>query len=66
VPPQLQGVPDMLDRLLKRSGALRNTMSDSHGKASGAPQVPQELVDLAIHWAGAFIVYLSRAVPRSS
>jgi hypothetical protein len=65
VPPELKGVPEALDTLLKRSGVLRNTLGDSHGKAAGAPQVPQELVDLAINWAGAFIVYLSRAVPAS-
>jgi diacylglycerol kinase len=32
-------------------------------KDAGAAPVPQALVDLAIHWAGAFIVYVSDAVP---
>jgi hypothetical protein len=49
--------------LLKRPGALRNTLGDSHGKEVGAAPVPDELVDLAVNWTGAFIVYLSRAVP---
>lgn len=61
VPSELKGVPEALDTLLKRSGALRDNHSDAHGKAPGAEEVPQELVDLAIHWAGAFIVYLSDA-----
>jgi len=65
VPPELKDVPEALDLLLKRSGAMRNSHGDSHGKAPGADAVPQELVDLAIHWAGAFIVYLSRAIPEA-
>lgn len=59
VPSELKGVPEALDTLLKRSSALRDNHSDAHGKAPGAEAVPQELVDLAIHWAGSFIVYLS-------
>jgi hypothetical protein len=62
VPSELMGVPDALDTLLKRSGAIRDSHSDSHGKAPGAEPVPQELVDLAINWTGAFIVFLSEAV----
>ena len=65
VPPELKDVPEALDLLLKRSSAMRNSHGDSHGKAPGADVVPQELVDLAIHWAGAFIVYLSRAIPET-
>jgi hypothetical protein len=61
VPSELKGVPEALDTLLRRSGALRDNHSDAHGKAPGAGAVPQGLVDLAIHWAGAFIVYLSDA-----
>jgi hypothetical protein len=57
--PQLEEVPELLDKLLKRSAAIRNTMSDAHGKSSGAQRVPQALADLAIHWSGAFIVYLA-------
>jgi hypothetical protein len=64
VPSELKGVPEALDTLLKRSGAIRDSHSDSHGKAPGADPVPQELVDLAIHWAGAFIVFLSEAVDQ--
>lgn len=57
--PQLGEVPDLLNKLLQRIGAVRNEFGDSHGKHDGADVVPQELVDLAIHWAGSFIVYLS-------
>jgi hypothetical protein len=62
VPAELKGVPEALDTLIGRSGALRSSHGDAHGKASGAAPVPQALVDLAIHWAGAFIVYLGDAV----
>jgi hypothetical protein len=63
VPTELKGVPEALDALIGRSGALRSSHGDAHGKAAGAAPVPQALVDLAIHWAGAFIVYLSEAIP---
>lgn len=63
VPSQLEGVPDLLDNLLKRSSSIRDPMGDAHGKAPGADPVPAEIVDLAIHWTGAFIVYLAEAVP---
>jgi hypothetical protein len=63
VPPELAGVPEALDLLLKRIGAVRNQHSDSHGKHAGADEVPQALVDLAVHWAGAFIVYLAATHP---
>lgn len=59
IPSELRGVPEALDALIGRSGALRSSYGDSHGKASGANPVPQALVDLAIHWAAAFIVYVS-------
>jgi hypothetical protein len=59
IPAELKGVPEALDALIGRSGALRSSHGDAHGKAAGAVPVPQALVDLAIHWAGAFIVYLS-------
>ncbi|HWA83549.1 MAG TPA: hypothetical protein VG820_08960, partial [Fimbriimonadaceae bacterium] len=58
LPTELKGVPEALEVLLGRSGALRSAHGDAHGKAAGAAAVPQALVDLAIHWAGAFIVYL--------
>jgi hypothetical protein len=61
VPPQLERVPDLLDDLLKRSSSIRDPMGDAHGKAPGATEVPAEIVDLAIHWTGAFIVYLADA-----
>jgi hypothetical protein len=63
-PSELKGVPEALDTLLKRSGAIRDSHSDSHGKAPGAEPVPQGLVDLAIHWTGAFIVFLSETVDQ--
>ena len=59
VPSQLESVPDLLDDLLKRSSAIRDSESDAHGKRPGAAEVPQALVNLAIHWTGAFIVYLA-------
>jgi hypothetical protein len=59
VPGELEGVPDALDSLLKRSGAIRDSKSDAHGKDADAEKVPQELVDLSIYWTGAFINYLS-------
>lgn len=59
VPGHLAGVPKTLDDLLQRSNAIRSTDGDAHGKKPGAPDVPQSLVNLAIHLAGAFIVYLA-------
>jgi hypothetical protein len=59
VPPELAGVPEALDTLLHRIDAIRSSHGDSHGKHAGADEVPQALVDLAIHWADAFIVYLA-------
>jgi hypothetical protein len=59
--PQLAAVPSLLHDLLQRTGALRNTDGDAHGRGPGeSPEVPQELVDLAVHLTGAFIVYLER------
>jgi len=66
VPPYLRAVPEALDALLTlldRSNAIRSTEGDAHGKTSGADDVPQALADLAIHWAGAFILYLSDTAP---
>ncbi len=63
MPPELAGVPEALDVLLKRIGAVRNQHSDSHGKHAGADEVPQALVDLAVYWAGAFIVFLAATHP---
>jgi hypothetical protein len=64
IPPELKTVPEALEALIGRSGALRSSYGDSHGKASGSDPVPQALVDLAIHWDAAFIVYLSDAGGR--
>lgn len=61
VPGYLTGVPETLDTLLNRLMALRSKEGDAHGKSPGAAEPPQELADLAIHLAGAFIVYLSKA-----
>lgn len=60
--PQLEGVPDALDKLLKRSQSVRDSLSDAHGRDAPASEVPAEVVDLAIHWTGAFILYLTDAV----
>lgn len=64
IPSQLEGVPEALDTLLKRSGAIRDPMSDAHGKPPGAEEVPPEIVDLSIYWTGAFINYLAAATVR--
>jgi hypothetical protein len=61
VPPQLEGVPDALDMLLKRSSAIRDPLGDVHGKHPDNMQVPDGIVDLIIHWTGAFIVFLADA-----
>lgn len=59
---QLRDTPELLTKLLERSGAIRNVDGDAHGRAPGEqPNVPQELVDLAVHLVGAFIVYLERS-----
>lgn len=68
LPSYLRGTPDVLSSfitLLERTNAIRSNEGDAHGKAPGADEVPQELADLAIHWAGAFIVFLAE-VSRSS
>jgi len=56
VPSQLEGVPGLLDDLLKRSSSIRDPLGDAHGKAPSTAEVPAAIVDLAIHWTGAFIV----------
>jgi len=66
VPGQLKEVPEALDTLLKRSGALRDPFSDAHGKAPGADEVPSALVDLSIYWTGAFINYLAETFDNAS
>jgi hypothetical protein len=63
---ELRDVPAALNPLLQRSGAIRHGHGDAHGKAPGAGEVPQALADLAIHWAGAFIVYLAEVTEGSS
>jgi len=41
--------------------AWRSEAGSAHGKSPGAQDPPPGLVTLAIHWAGAFIVYLADA-----
>jgi hypothetical protein len=65
VPSELKGVPEALGVLIGRSGALRSSYGDSHGKEPGAKPVPDALVALAINWAAAFIVYLSETIPEN-
>lgn len=62
-PTSFAGVPEALRSLLDAGGALRHEHGDAHGKAPGASEVPQALADLAIHWAGSFIVYLASIAP---
>lgn len=64
VPSQLEGVPEALDTLIKRSSAIRDPFGDAHGKAPGAPEIPAEIVDLTIYWTGAFINYLAAATAQ--
>jgi hypothetical protein len=59
IPPELEGVPDALDTLLKRSGAIRDNHGDAHGRDAGKGEVPQALVNLTIQLTGAFIVFLA-------
>jgi hypothetical protein len=61
VPGYLANVPELLEDLLDRLHAARSTAGDAHGKSPGTADAPPELADLAVHWAGAFIVYLARA-----
>jgi hypothetical protein len=66
VPGYLLGTPEALEAvltLLDRSNAIRSTEGDAHGKPPGAEEAPQALADLAIHWVGAFIVYLAATIP---
>jgi hypothetical protein len=66
VPPYLAQTPEALESLLTllgRSNAIRSSEGDAHGKAPGSAEVPQALANLAIHWAGAFIVYLAETAP---
>ena len=64
-PGYLTKVPELLEDLLDRLQAARSTHGDAHGNAPGAEEVPHELADLAIYWAGAFIAYLAEAVDRA-
>jgi hypothetical protein len=61
VPSQLEGVPEALDTLLKRSSSLRDSLSGAHGKAPDSEPVPEGVVNLTIYWTGAFINYLADA-----
>jgi hypothetical protein len=61
VPGYLENVPELLEDLLERLHAARSVEGDAHGKSPGAAEVPQELADLAIYWAGAFIAYLANS-----
>jgi Abortive infection C-terminus len=52
---------ERLTELLLQLMAWRSHSGDAHGKGPGATAPPRELADLAIHWAGAFIVYLAES-----
>jgi hypothetical protein len=58
-----EGTADELAALLGRLMRWRSTEGDAHGKAPGAQDPPPALASLAIHWAGAFIVYLHDVNP---
>jgi hypothetical protein len=59
-----EDLADNITTLLNRLMGWRSVRGKSHGKAPGAPaEAPEELAALAIHWAGAFIVYLDAITP---
>ena len=66
VPGYLSNVPELLEDLLDRLHAARSVAGDAHGKPPGASEVPPELADLAIYWAGTFIAYLADATRAPS
>jgi len=65
VPVYLARVPELLENLLDRLHAARSIEGDAHGKPPGADDVPQDLADLAIHWAGSFLVYLHESTRQA-
>lgn len=48
-----------LDSLFARLNAWRSTEGDAHGRQPDAGDPPRPLVALAVHWAGAALVYLA-------
>ena len=58
-------IAEHLSELLEQLMAWRSHSGSAHGKAPGTEDPPQELVALAIHWAGSFIAYLG-AIPQQS
>ena len=56
-------IAEHLSELLEQLMAWRSHSGSAHGKAPGTEDPPQELVALAVHWAGSFIAYLG-ATPR--
>lgn len=58
-------IVEHLSELLEQLMAWRSRSGSAHGQAPGADDPPTELVALAIHWAGAFIVYLAAATPST-
>jgi hypothetical protein len=57
------GVPELLVDLLNRLQAVRSTEGDAHGKPPGATEPTPALANLAIYWAGAFLLYLAETAP---
>lgn len=51
-------IAEHLSELLEQLMAWRSHSGSAHGKAPGTEDPPQELVALAVHWAGSFIAYL--------
>jgi hypothetical protein len=54
-------IAEHLSELLGQLMAWRSHSGSAHGKAPGSEDPPQELVALAVHWAGSFIAYLGAA-----
>jgi hypothetical protein len=63
LPGYLADVAEHLEGLLGKLMAASRTEGDAHGKPPGSKPGEQALGDLAVYWAGAFIVYLADAVP---
>jgi hypothetical protein len=62
-PGYLRGVPELLEDLLGKLMAARSVHGDAHGKSPGAVPGDGALADLALYWAGAFVLYLSETNP---
>lgn len=63
IPSYAAGIPEAVVSLANRLMAMRG-QGDAHGSAPDADEPPAALAALAVHWAGAIIVYLSAISDR--